>query len=40
MMQAFLKGQKLPAPTPSTSADTEHLKEQKRINKPIPWIEK
>lgn len=45
MMQAFLKGQKnIPkestSSAQSSSADANTLKELKKANRPLPWIEK
>lgn len=41
MMQAFLKGDKLPAQKASTSASsTQKGKEKKQREKPVPWVEK
>lgn len=44
-MQAFLKGQKnIPkestSSAQSSSADANTLKELKKANRPLPWIEK
>lgn len=41
MMQAFLKGGKLPATKPSTSSTSQKAsKDKKQKDKPVPWVEK
>lgn len=40
MMQAFLKGGKLPATKSAPSTSSKALKEKKQKEKPVPWVEK
>lgn len=40
MMQAFLKGGKLPATKPTPGTSQKATKEKKQKEKPVPWVEK